>query len=136
MLAGVPGLRDAGLEDRSTPGSGCHHLMSSRELLEDVYKHKEFYYTSVTEVPERRNKTSTSAALHGGGRVRARAQLYTQLGCHVAVTAMDMVEPDEGADGREHQGVAARRQGPHVLPHDRLRLLGTVWPGTRPAAPG
>ena len=98
ILAAVPALRDAGFEGPIHAGSTVQYLQQfDEDLLEDVYNHKEFYYTDFTEVPDRAQQ-DIDVYLRYMEREAPdyESALYTQLGFHVAVTAADMVRQTEG----------------------------------------
>ncbi len=139
ILAAVPALRAAGFEGPIHAGSTVQYLdQLDEDLLENIYNHKEFYYTSFTEVPERAQQDIDiwQRYMEEAG-YEDESPLYTQLGFHVAVTAMDMVRQTEGELTAEN----IKASLPNAKGHTFFRTTdydcsAPVWPGTTACGAG
>jgi branched-chain amino acid transport system substrate-binding protein len=139
ILAAVPALRAAGFEGPIHAGSTVEYLEQlDEDLLENIYNHKEFYYTTFTEIPERAQQDIDiwQRYMESEG-YEEESPLYTQLGFHVAVTAMDMVSKTEGELTAEN----IKASLPKAKGHTFFRTTDydcskPVWPGTTACGAG
>ena len=138
-LAAIPALRAAGFEGPIHAGSTVQYLEQlDEDLLENVYNHKEFYYSTFTEVPERAQQDIDIWQRYmERERLEDESPLYTQLGFHVAVTAADMVRQTPGELTAEN----IKASLPNATGHTFFRTTdydcsAPIWPGTTACAAG
>ncbi len=139
ILAAIPALRAAGFEGPIHAGSAVQYLdQLDEDLLENVYNHKEFYFTTFTEVPERAQQDiDTYLRFMERDAPDYESPLYTQLGFHVAVTAADMVRQTEGDLTAEN----IKASLPNAKGHTFFRTTDydcsqPVWPDTTACGAG
>ncbi len=138
-LAAIPALRAAGFEGPIHAGSTVQYLdQLDEDMLENIYNHKEFYYSTFTEVPERAQQDIDiwQRFMERDG-FADESPLYTQLGFHVAVTAADMVRQTEGELTAEN----VKASLPNATGHTFFRTTDydcskPLWPGTTACAAG
>ena len=97
-LAAIPALRSAGFEGVIHASSCAEYLDKLPvEQVEGIVNHNEFYYSTMTEIPEKPARDlEIFQRFMDRDLPNMSSLVYAQLGFHVAVQAADMLRQVEG----------------------------------------